>query len=252
MRSALLAILTLLYFSSGSLFAAEFLACQQYFADGRPPTIASAPEDRLRDICFDGFAVLHSGKTHTPVFAAERINRAILVKDIKRTDRFYEEARLPSRDRARLSDYKGSGYDRGHMAPAADMGSKEAMAQSFSLSNMVPQEQVNNRKIWSSIENSVRNYVLRAKGDVYIISGPIYQEPVKKIGSSQVWVPKFLFKLVYDPNANKSWAYFIENASSAQSVRPITYHELVDRTGLHLMPALEDRNGNPQERATIE
>src|SRR5699024_839614 len=65
-------------------------------------------------------------------------------------------------------DYQGSGFDRGHMAPAGDMHNQESMAQSFSLANIVPQNAQHNRGAWSKIEADTRKYVSRAQGDVYI------------------------------------------------------------------------------------
>ena len=56
------------------------------------------------------------------------------------------------------------------MVPAADVTTVEGMAQSFSLANMVPQAPVNNRKAWASIEKATRKYVMRASGDVYVVT----------------------------------------------------------------------------------
>ena len=124
--------------------------------------VPSAP--KLRELCYDAFAVLHSGNTHTPVFVAQRLNRQSVqsAQNEKRTDKFFADARLPGSERAELSDYKGSGYSRGHMAPAGDMPSANAMAQSFSLANMVPQNQKQNSGPWAKIEADTRRYVLRA------------------------------------------------------------------------------------------
>ena len=115
--------------------AAGFSDCPQFFAGGKPPIVQ--PRPKLRGICYDSFAILHSGETKTPVFVAERLNRAAVADaDEKRTNRFFEDARLPSAERARLDDYKGSGYSRGHMAPAGDMPTAQAM-DSWVMARMV-------------------------------------------------------------------------------------------------------------------
>ena len=112
---------------------------------------------------------------------------------LRRTDKFYAEARLPRSERAELDDYKGSGYSRGHMAPAGDMSTPDAMAQSFSLANMVPQDQTHNGGAWSQIEQDTRKYVMRASGDVYVFTGPVYADKPRTIGSG-VAVPAYIYK----------------------------------------------------------
>ena len=222
----------------------DFAQCPQYFSGGTPPAVAIPAEMKPRALCFDGFAVLHSGNTHTPLFVAERLNRAGLKQRIRRSDRFYEEARLPAAERARLADYSESGYDRGHMAPAADMHAPEAMAQSFSLANVVPQAPTNNRRAWAKIEKDTRKYVMRARGDVFVITGPVFASPHTTIGRDKVWVPKYLFKLVYDPATNRAWAYWIENRNDAVITRPISYEELTARIGMQLL----NRNHAPKQQ----
>lgn len=151
--------------------AQGFAACPQFFAGGTPPIAPAAPQ--LRALCYDAFAILHSGSTRTPVFVAQRLNHQLVQDaDEKRTNKFFADARLPRAERAELSDYKGSGYARGHMAPAGDMPTPTAMAQSFSLANMVPQNSKQNSGPWAKIEKDTRQYALRAKGDVYVIPAP--------------------------------------------------------------------------------
>ncbi len=225
---------------------ASFDNCLDYFPNRTPPRVNNHAQQR--DICFDSFAVLHSGESKTPVFAVEKLNSARLVdaKDEVRTNRFYPEARLPSADRAQLDDYKDSGYDRGHMAPAADMPNANAMAQSFSLANMVPQAPDNNRGIWArAVESATRKYVMRAGGDVFVFTGPVFQHrPAQTIGSGKVWIPSHLFKLVYDSSSKKAWAYWVENTDSARMNQPISYQELVKRTGIEFLPNISVQNGN--------
>ena len=125
-----------------------FAACPEFFAKGVPPIVEQ--HSLQRALCYDAFAILHSGESKTPVFVAQRLNRtAVADADEKRTNRYFPDARLRSAERATLDDYKGSGFDRGHMAPAGDMPTAQAMAQSFSLANMVPQAPEHNRGVWA-------------------------------------------------------------------------------------------------------
>jgi len=219
---------------------ADFADCRRVFANSKPPVISARAEMLPRALCFSGFAVLHSGRSHTPIYAAERLNRSLLLdaRENQRTDKFFADARLPLRDRAELDDYQGSGLDRGHMAPAGDMATVESMAQSFSLANIVPQYPINNRKAWAGIEKATRQYVMRAAGDVFVITGPVFDGTPSTIGPHRVWVPQHLFKLVYDPSAKRAWAHWIENSDEARASKPISYEELVRRTGIEYLPGL--------------
>lgn len=233
--------LVLCLFSSMSS-AAGSDRCPQFFVNASMPRLPATAPARQRLLCFDAFAVLYSGQSKTPVYVVEKLSKAQLreADGEARFDQFYEEARLPGADRARLEDFRASGadddglrFDRGHMAPAADMPTARAMAQSFSLSNMVPQAPKNNRGPWArSIEQATRKYVMRAAGDVYVFTGPVYTAPVQTLGPNRVWIPSHLFKLVYDPVANRAWAHWIENTDKARAGKPISYEELVRRTGI--------------------
>lgn len=196
-----------------------------------------------RALCYDAFAILHSGESKTPVYVAQRLNRASIADTgEKRTNKFFPDARLRSAERASLDDYKGSGFDRGHMAPAGDMPTAQAMAQSFSLANMVPQAPEHNRGVWAkTVESATRKYASRATGDVYVITGPVYLPSIaasSSIGRGQVRVPKYLFKLVYDEDNGKAWAYWQENADATKASAPISYRELVERTGISFLPSV--------------
>ena len=225
---------------SGASNATEnFSSCLRFFANGKPPLVAARPTHRA--LCYDAFAILHSGESKTAVYVAEKLSRqSIADADEKRSNRFFADARLRSSERAELHDYQGSGFDRGHLAPAADMPTAQAMAQSFSLANMVPQAPEHNRGVWArSVEMATRKYVARASGDVYVITGPVFAPSIAQspsIGRDRVRVPKYLFKLVYDQAKNKAWAHWQENDSAARASKPISYAELVKRTGVEFLP----------------
>lgn len=215
-----------------------FAGCPQFFAGGRAPAVALA--GRLRELCFDGFAVLHSGESRTPVYVAERLNRDTVMRaqKIERTGRFFADARLPAAERAELSDYKGSGYWRGHMAAAANMPSTQAMAQSFSLANIVPQDPKQNAGPWAKVVEDTRKYALRAKGDVYVMTGPVFAEQ-RVIGPNRVHVPTHLFKLVHDASNGRTWVHWQQNAPDAKVNKPLTYGEFRQWVGLDLLPGVD-------------
>ena len=236
--SLLAIVLTLL--SPTSAFAL-FEECKDLFPGQQVPVTTQAG----RDLCFDSFAVYYSPQDKKPIYAIEKLNREqLLAPHPRRSNQFYEEARLPSAERALLLDYRGSGFDRGHNAPAGDMSNERAMAQSFSLANMMPQARQNNQGIWAkNVEEPTRLYVKRAAGDIYVFTGSTGNQG--SIGRSRVTIPSHLFKLVYDPHKNDAWAYWIENTNEAQMSPPITYSELVAKTGINFqLPITADSLGS--------
>jgi endonuclease G len=224
---------------------ALFDTCKDLFPDQQVPISTQTG----RDLCFDSFAVYYSPQDKKPIYTVEKLNREqLLGPHPRRTNQFYEEARLPFAERSLLSDYRGSGYDRGHNAPAGDMGNERAMAQSFSLANMMPQARQNNQGIWAkNVEEPTRLYAKRALGDVYVFTGSTGNQG--SIGRSRVTIPSHLFKLVYDPNKNHAWAYWVENSNEAQMSPPISYSELVAKTGIDFQLPIQSEQ--PQLKPSI-
>ena len=229
------------------LFSREQLSqslapCKEQFPGGVPLDIQGfAKERKATGLCFDAFADVYSSQTKTPIVTVERLNRASIqeAQVEERTNRFFPDPRLKAGDRASLDDYRGSGYDRGHNAPAADQSSSRGMAQCFSLADMSPQSSKNNRGVWAKVETDVRKYVLRARGDVFVYTGPLFLDsPVVTIGSGRVWVPSHLFKLVYDETTHRSWAYILPNTDDARLSAPVTYESFVRRTGYQFLRGL--------------
>ncbi len=224
--------------STVALPANAFAECPSFFVAGHVPAPAPAAGiGRLRALCYEAFAVLHNGESKTPLYVVQRLNRAAVDDaDEKRTNKFFADARLPRSERAELDDYKRSGYSRGHMAPAGDMPTARAMAQSFSLANMVPQAMKHNSGPWARIEKDTRSYAHRAQGDVFVFTGPVFDNHSSAIGNGQVRVPSHLYKLVYDATTHRSWAYWQANDDAERVSKPISYEELVQRTGIEFLP----------------
>ena len=219
--------------------ASDFSNCTHFFAKAKPPVVIDRPSHRA--LCYDAFAILHSGESKTAVYVEQKLNRETVADaNEKRKDKFFEDFRLPSAERATLEDYKNSGWSRGHMAPAGDMPTVRAMAQSFSLANMGPQAAKHYGGAWAnSVEQATRKYAGRATGNVYVITGPVYAPSIAQsagIGAGQVKVPTYLFKLVYDEDQNRAWALWHLNDDATRGSRPISYVELVKRTGVNFLP----------------
>lgn len=224
--------------------SSTFDACRDLFPLSQPlPLNIVSAEWKVRGLCSDAFAVLHSGKSKTPLVVIERLNRAQLedASGEKRTNEFYPDPRLPRQERAHLDDYKGSGFDRGHNAPAGDAPTPNAMAQSVALSNIMPQDGVNNRKVWNKLEQDTRKYVKRAAGDVFVYTGPLFDTGFTTIGRGQVYVPTRIFKLVYDASSKRAWAHVLPNSADAQLGRPISYPEFVRQTGWRFLDGQDVR-----------
>ncbi len=168
----------------------------------------------------------------------------IEVKGIKeRTDDFREDPMVSSGS-ASLDDYRRSGYDRGHLAPAGDMKISEvAMSESFFMSNISPQDPDFNRGIWRILEEQVRDWALK-NGKLYVVTGPVFNQRSKRIGPNKVGVPKAFFKVLLDYTEPeiKAIGFLLSNKGSNQRIYdfivPIDSIEKV--TNIDFFPALSD------------
>lgn len=215
--------------------------CPDHFANGiAPDFINQKLTAKSREICYSGFALKHSGVTRTPLYAAEHLTRERMLqgKEMRRQSKFHPDENIPRSERAELHHYAKSGYDRGHVAPSADMFDVQSQFECFTLANMVPQVPENNRGPWEGIESAVR-MMAKSKGDIYVVTGPIYQgSNIEQIGGA-VMVPTKLFKAVYDPQRKEAGAYLIDNTADAQPEK-ISITELEKITGISIFPSVEE------------
>ena len=138
-----------------SSHAWAFTNCPQHYLDGQAPALEN-PRLGAVELCQGAFATLYDPATRDPVYSAETLTSASVqaAGKVTRGSNFRPDERLPVGQRATLRDYKGSRFDRGHMAPAHDMPDAAAESESFRLSNMIPQNKANNRGAWAAIEES--------------------------------------------------------------------------------------------------
>ena len=163
--------------------------------------------------------------------------------NIKRRDNFMADPEIETGS-ALPGDYRGSGYDRGHLAPAGDMKwSEKAMTDSFYMSNMSPQDPEFNRRIWKELEELVRKWAFEDK-KLLIAAGPIIIKRYSTIGNNRVAVPAFFFKVIADitePDL-KAIGFIIPNKKTSAPLPayavPVDYIENI--TGIDFFYQLDD------------
>ena len=156
---------------------------------------------------------------------------------------------------AELDDYKGSGYDRGHLAPAGDMAfSERAMSESFFMTNMCPQDASFNRGIWRSLESQVRNWAIE-EGSLMVVTGPIFTDATESIGANHVTVPKYFYKIILDLNEPevKALAFILPNQKGSEQLDfyTVSIDSVETLTSINFFPGLPDDQENELEKYTL-
>ena len=200
-----------------------------------------------------GYTLAYDAKTRTPQWVAWELTKKETQGTEERSNDFQPDPDVKGA-KVVTKDYSHSGYDRGHMAPAADMKwSKKAMKESFYMSNICPQDHNLNTSDWSELENKSRQWA-RRYGKVYIVCGPIYNGKRNEyIGDHRVKVPDAFFKVVLINEKKKQCAmgFYFENEAGERKLQE--YLVPVDRieqlTGMDFFSALPD---NLEDRLEAE
>jgi endonuclease G len=189
-----------------------------------------------------GYSVSYNQKFHQANWVAYCFTRNEMNSMYKRENKFVADPMISETD---LSlDYEKSGYDRGHLAPAADMGfSKITMAESFYCSNMSPQVPGFNRGIWKQLEEQTRNWAIEYDS-LYIVVGPIFSDSMKLIGPHQVAVPNAYYKVILDNHKGKEKmiGFVLKNEGSKNQLQyfVVSVDSVEVLTGIDFFPLLED------------
>ncbi len=142
-------------------------------------------------------------------------------------------------------EYRGSGYSRGHMAPAMDMRwDKTTMAQCFYMTNMCPQETKLNNDHWRVLEERVHRWAKRDKR-IMVYTGPIMGKNPKMIGKDKknIAVPDAFFKVLYAPDQGRAIAFIYPNTPCPGGIKKyaVTVAEVERRTGLTFSSSIPKR-----------
>lgn len=175
-------------------------------------------------------------------WVAYELTRNEVLGQFERTDNFRADPAV-STGSASLADYRGSGYDRGHLAPAADMKISDlAMRDSFYMSNMSPQDPSFNRGIWKKLEAIVRQMAYD-NGAIHVVTGPVLNRGnFQTIGPNRVSVPEFYYKIILDYREPelKAIGFILPNEKSSISLNSfaVTVDEVERVTGIDFYVAL--------------
>ena len=190
-----------------------------------------------------GYSLSYDEKHEQAAWVAYELTSIEVNGLVKRKDRFKKDPKVQT-ESATKKDYKKSGYDRGHLAPAADMKwSKVAMNESFFMSNMSPQSPSFNRGIWKKLESKVRDWAT-SYGSIYIATGPILNERLTTIGTNNVSVPRFYYKVILDftgPDI-KAIGFILPNEKSKKPLQSfaVSINEVEEVSGIDFFYNLPD------------
>ena len=191
--------------------------CPQFYHSGTPVHIPHGIE-----LCNSFYVVEFDTELNAPILSAEAFRPQTV--HVERSNDFHPDLRLRVSTRAERADYAHSGYDQGHLTPAADATTDEEMHDTFLLSNMTPQIPTLNRQSWRLLEIKVRQLA-----PDYVLTGAVYSSDHASIGAHAVPVPVGYYKIIWMHGIATAW--YADNLDHAQT-HEIAIGDLEKLTGL--------------------
>lgn len=233
--------------------------------DGAPRSLPNWPLGNTKMVYRDGFVLEHSSEWKVPYWVCESLELSELGGNLPRPDDFRPDDELSVGLRAELADYRKSGYDRGHQAPAGNQTRDARLkSETFFLSNMIPQNGNQNQNIWRILEDTVRDWAEdKVATNVQVITGPIFHTEsdllagyatINTIGKNQVGVPTSVFKIVsgHVSGVRRVVAFSIANKPHSQPFDYaqfiVTVEKIEELTGYNYMPNMDPGQRNELER----
>jgi len=196
------------------------------------------------------YSLSYSEKDEQAEWVFYKLTDENLNGDIDRTDDFRVDPKVTTIS-AEKSDYYKSGYDRGHLAPAGSMKiNYKSMSESFYLSNMSPQTAGFNRGVWKRLEGEIRK-LARVNDSIFVVSGPILDNPLSSIGANEVSVPRAYYKtlLAYKDGVAKGLAFILPHESSKEDL----YNYAVSIDSVEIVTNIDFYKGlDSEEQVEIE
>lgn len=199
--------------------------CSQHYPLGAPKVRGRNLSEKSALFCYAKYAVHYDTQTKTPIWESHVLNRKDFVGQdyVERTNDFREDHNIAGQPvSSKPSEYRGTNYDKGHLAPAADFSyDKNAMSESFYMTNIAPQAPMHNRQIWSKLEQAVRKLAKHKNIEqLYVTTGIIYHKE-GNFGDEKgtlgqfhnIKIPTYFFKIIIEPKTAQSAAYLIPNTN---------------------------------------
>jgi endonuclease G len=205
-----------LFLIPGTAFASP---CDQFYPNGKEIVV---PNTKV--LCNSFFAVVYDDDRNANIFSTEIAQERL--KKTPRTDDFRADKRIA--DSPTPADYTNSGYDRGHMVPAANADDPNEMSDTFFMTNMTPQLPSVNRVAWKNLEERVRSVPFK-----WVVTGAHYSKNPKVIGKNKVPVPDFLYKVAFFESGNVA-VYIVDNLVPKSQVSTMKLEELEAKIGYKL------------------
>lgn len=165
--------------------------------------------------------ISYSKDLKVPNYVAYKLTKNMTIGSAKRdSEKFYEDLTCPKGFRAKPSDYTNSGYDRGHLSPAADWYyDKESMHDSFSMANIAPQKPQLNRRYWKEVED-IERYIANLCDTAYVVTGVTFNKNISYI-KNNVAIPAYFYKTivgVYNNEVVIVESYLYRNINTKQTI----------------------------------
>jgi endonuclease G len=194
------------------------------------------PNSTTGEVIKHEFYTLSYSEPHEQAeWVAYELKKSHLTHDDRKRPYFIEDPKVSSKS-ADWRNYRGSGYDRGHLCPAGDRRfSEQAYNETFYTSNISPQDREFNAGVWNRLEQQVRNWC-RTYGDLMVITGGVLEEGLEEIGEEDVDVPRAFYKIVLRKEGEqvKALAFLMDARESQASLNTflVPIATLEARTGL--------------------
>lgn len=196
---------------------------------------------------YEGYSICYRESYEVAEWVSYVLTKEELKTVIGRTNDFRRDFKI-STGSADLEDYKKSGYDRGHLAPAADMEwSKKSCSESFLMSNMTPQSPSLNRGMWQQLERQVRTWADKFE-KLIVVTGPVLEKKADKysfIGKNKVAIPEYFFKSILTKTKDDSIIvinFIMPNSKCEGTIWDycVTTDEIESRCGFDIFSFLQD------------